>query len=218
MIRRLPRLLWLTCVVFLVSLPPAARADGLGMPVLCKDLIRESVPRHKVEPLLRADPGPYVTYSGKSMFYYAAVLGYHDKLRTWSSKQLIPQRFDPDILLASVQAGDLESIKILLSHGIDPNITDDRGTTALIVAAQCGNVEAMSLLIHSGANLHARNNGGLDAMLVAIMEDGEDGVRLLLNSGFDVSLSRTKNGLTPIDVARKKENRAILNLLTQKAR
>lgn len=207
--------LWVS--LMLLFLIPSMSFAQSSLSILC-DEYREVMPREKIVQILREENKPGVRFNGKTMLYYSAVLGFHDKLKDWvqNKKNLI--NIDHDIMVAVAAAGDPESISILVHAGVNPDLATDNGSTALIVAAECGRLNVMTILIEFGANIQARNDDGIDPLIESVMVGNLNSVRLLVNSGFDVRRSRTKNGLTPIDLAKKKGNKEILDILTKKVK
>jgi hypothetical protein len=55
-----------------------------------------------------------------------------------------------------------------LDLGIDPNIADDQGRTALHGAAHKGRTEVIQLLVDHGANLEAHDSGSRDTFAGAM--------------------------------------------------
>jgi uncharacterized protein len=62
------------------------------------------------------------------------------------------------------EADSAEAVKMCLSLGIDPNIADDEGRTALHGAAHKGRTDAIQLLADAGAKLDARDGGSRDTV------------------------------------------------------
>ena len=62
----------------------------------------------------------------------------------------------------------LEAVKMCLDFGIDPNVADDQGRTALHGAAHKGRTEVIQLLVDHGANLEAHDNGSRDTFAGAM--------------------------------------------------
>jgi ankyrin repeat protein len=58
----------------------------------------------------------------------------------------------------------LEAVKMCLDLGIDPNIPDDQGRTALHGAAHKGRTDVIQLLVDHGANLEAHDIGSRDTI------------------------------------------------------
>lgn len=62
----------------------------------------------------------------------------------------------------------VEAVKMCLDLGIDPNIADDQGRTALHGAAHKGRTEVIQLLVDHGANLEAHDLGSRDTFAGAM--------------------------------------------------
>ncbi|XP_073228590.1 uncharacterized protein [Porites lutea] len=106
-------------------------------------------------------------------------------------------------LIAAVQSGNLESVKVLLKYGADIEGRGDfkyvskrhpfhsvsfEGCTPLFVAAVNGNVEILNCLLDSGADLNAVANteGHTITPLIFAVQNGDlDRVKLLLQYGAD---------------------------------
>jgi ankyrin repeat protein len=65
-------------------------------------------------------------------------------------------------------AESLEAVKMCLDLGIDPNVADDQGRTALHGAAHKGRTDVIQLLVDHGANLEAHDNGSRDTFAGAM--------------------------------------------------
>jgi uncharacterized protein len=63
----------------------------------------------------------------------------------------------------------IEAVKLCLSLGIDPNVADDEGRTALHGAAHKGRPEVVQLLADAGAKLDARDKGSRDSVNGALL-------------------------------------------------
>ncbi len=62
-----------------------------------------------------------------------------------------------------------EAVKMCLDLGIDPNVADDEGRTALHGAAHKGRVEVIQMLVDHGANLDAHDGGSRDSVNGALL-------------------------------------------------
>jgi ankyrin repeat protein len=62
-----------------------------------------------------------------------------------------------------------EAVKMCLDLGVDPNVADDEGRTALHGAAHKGRVEVIQLLVDHGANLDAHDGGSRDSVNGALL-------------------------------------------------
>jgi len=64
---------------------------------------------------------------------------------------------------------NLEAVKMCLDAGIDPNVADDEGRTALHGAAHKGRSDVVNLLVEHGARLDARDLGSRDTVNGAML-------------------------------------------------
>src|ERR1700748_3030827 len=67
------------------------------------------------------------------------------------------------------EADTVEAVKICLSLGVDPNVADDEGRTALHGAAHKGRLEVIQLLVDHGARLDAHDGGSRDSVNGALL-------------------------------------------------
>ena len=70
-------------------------------------------------------------------------------------------------LHAAASVGDVETMRLLLDHGADPNASHQLGFTPLHAAAANGNIEMAKLLVARGADRHAKSDDGKDAAALA---------------------------------------------------
>ncbi|KAL6818997.1 ankyrin [Trichoderma camerunense] len=82
-------------------------------------------------------------------------------------------------------SGDVDTVKLLLEHGGDPNYRDRDGWSAIHWAAEEGHPEIVALLLDRGANanavssygtspLHCAANGGVVSIVKMLLENGAD--------------------------------------------
>ena len=81
------------------------------------------------------------------------------KARVWHGAAALP--------LACGPKSNLETVKLLLDNGANPNATTMDGTSVLMVAAETGDIERVQLLVDRGADVNARTNRGITAAMVA---------------------------------------------------
>ena len=60
-------------------------------------------------------------------------------------------------MIRAVEEGDFREVKLLLDRGMDPNTTDPKGYTVLMIAARKGEAEIVSLLVDRRANVGKRS-------------------------------------------------------------
>lgn len=73
--------------------------------------------------------------------------------------------------------GFVDILKILLSYGINVDLTDSENQTALHYAVSCGHVECVELLLANGAKADIKDNDGVDPLSLA----NDDAIKKLLS-------------------------------------
>ncbi|HTG68711.1 MAG TPA: ankyrin repeat domain-containing protein [Candidatus Udaeobacter sp.] len=107
---------------------------------------------------------------------------------------------DKDLLGAASEA-DLERVQSILAAGIDPNVTDEEGWTALMWAAQYNETEIGSALVKAGADLNLVEQSNEEtALTVALYNGSLEMVALLLEEGANPDL-QDSSGWTPLMTA-----------------
>jgi len=97
------------------------------------------------------------------------------------------------VLHTAVQAGRLESVKILLQNQFDPDAFDLDGMPASHIAAAHGREDLMELLLSHGASVDVRD-AYMRTTLGAALQSGQlNIVRLLLDRGADISARDYQN-------------------------
>jgi len=115
--------------------------------------------------------------------------------------------------------GDVESVRLLLKHGDDPNLVDKHNQTPLHVAARNGHVEVARILLNNGAdpNVGKKIIRPFPTALHVAAEHGQGEVAtLLLESGADPNARATYGiwtGRVPLQVAAEHENLDVAYLL-----
>lgn len=106
--------------------------------------------------------------------------------------------------------GDIDIVKVLLSHGADPNDTCNYNSSAL---HKTSDIEIIKLLLKHGAKVNIQNNNG-DTPLIVICDyyGDEEIVKLLLEHGAKVNI-QNKNGETATDKAFGNEFTEIVEVL-----
>ena len=132
--------------------------------------------------------------------------------------------------------GDISKVEAMLKQGIDPNVTDDFGSTGLMVAAVNGHIEIIQLLLKYGANInqgyHGKGLAGLEgetALSYAIIswvwytQSGEKKeaeklipvFKFLINHGIDLK-HKDQYGLTYLMIASREGIFPLVKLLILK--
>lgn len=98
-------------------------------------------------------------------------------------------------LLFAARIGDVESAKILLAKGADPNDSLPDGTSALVLAAHSGQGNVAALLLEKGADPNALGSG-YTALHAAVLRSDLALVKALLAHKADPNIRMTKG--TPV--------------------
>ena len=98
----------------------------------------------------------------------------------------IPHGNDTALMFAA-RVGDVQSARLLLDAGANPNDADAWGVSAMVLAAHSGYRDLVELLLDRGADVNAAA-AGFTALHEAIMRRDEKLVATLLARGADVNL------------------------------
>ena len=82
--------------------------------------------------------------------------------------------FDEKGFFAAAQARDLQAVNSFIDAGMNPNVQDNDGRTALISAAARGELDVVNTLLSRGVNINIKDKNGYTALSHAIdaMQDG----------------------------------------------
>lgn len=97
-----------------------------------------------------------------------------------------------EVLIDAVLTSDQSKLESLLGDGFDPNATDDRGATALMVAAGNGKLGLVKSLLSNQADVNVQDFqglwplGGRTALMFAASDGHVEIVKLLIAKGANV--------------------------------
>ena len=86
-----------------------------------------------------------------------------------------------------VEIGDGEQLKELIPRGVDVNVKDCEGNTALAIAARSGHIDCVNILITAGADVNIVNDEGISALIYAVGHGHPDCAQILIDAGADVN-------------------------------
>ena len=103
---------------------------------------------------------------------------------------------------AAADAGDVDDLRLRLTDpGVEVDVTDDRGRTALYISCREGHADAAALLIDHGADVNIQSEqDGATPLWIACQDGRLDAATLLCNKGADVDRA-TDEGCTPLFMA-----------------
>lgn len=64
--------------------------------------------------------------------------------------------YTPEVFISSAEKGDIEAVKLFLAAGMNPNVTNSEGWTALIHAVSGENIPLINLLIKAGVDVNEK--------------------------------------------------------------
>ena len=98
----------------------------------------------------------------------------------------------------SVKRGDVDAVRSFLAKGIDPDIQDPSGATALHIAARDGRIEIVELLLSKGAAIDASSEPAVQALFSAAMHGRPEIADFLLENGVDPNTRELEIEWTPL--------------------
>lgn len=108
--------------------------------------------------------------------------------------------YSEDSFIEPAEKGNTEVVRLLLATGMDPNVRDRHGNTALIAAAANGHTDVVGVPINGEANVNALSESNETALVAAASFGNLCIVRALLDRGANPNV-KTDNGLTALIVA-----------------
>jgi len=96
---------------------------------------------------------------------------------------------------------NIEISRMLIDSGVDVNVKDKNGNTALIWNIVSGGIDIIRLLIDSGAEVNMQDKVGRTPLMWAVREKEYDIVKLLIDSGADFNI-RDHAGETVLTLAK----------------
>ncbi|CAI8050722.1 Putative ankyrin repeat protein MM_0045, partial [Geodia barretti] len=117
-------------------------------------------------------------------------------------------------LRSGSQRGDFERVMSLITAGVNVNVFDRDGDSALMWAARKGRTEVVSLLLEAGANTNLQNKIGFSPLMFAARKGGTEVVSLLLEAGANTNL-QNKSGYSALMMAAVYGRTEVVSLLQE---
>ena len=116
----------------------------------------------------------------------------------------------------AARSGDRELVQALIADGVDVNLKNRWGQTALYLAAyMSGDMEIVQILVDMGADLNVKDKWGYTLLHTAVEYGDKEFVTFLISKGGDVNISANL-GQTPIELAIFGHHTKIVELLLSK--
>ncbi|KAK6085553.1 Ankyrin-3-like protein 5 [Seiridium cupressi] len=123
---------------------------------------------------------------------------------------------DAHVLNLAVRLHDMETVRLLLLFGADPNTPDTTGVTPLFAAVEESFLDGASMLLKYGADPNSSGHPDLDTPLaLSVAEDKFNFTRLLLTYGGDANHIMTDGDTILIKAIFKKRARKMIDLLLE---
>ena len=139
---------------------------------------------------------------GENVVHYAARQNNLDVLatvlQTSADKNLKSREgYRQTPLFTPATVGNVAVLRILLEHGVDPDIQDKGKFTALQWATQQGKVECIKVLLEYGANINTRSSKKITPLISAAISGVLESAILLVEAGADINAA-SKDGYTAL--------------------
>lgn len=115
-------------------------------------------------------------------------------------------------LIAAVNAGDLDRVRMLLGSGASIRAKEQDGTTALSVAVNRGNLEIVRYLLDAGAKVNVADKSKQTPLMQLDDDSSVELANLLILHGAKVNV-KDEDGNTPLILAARNASAAVLKVL-----
>ena len=115
-------------------------------------------------------------------------------------------------LLHNAKTGNIERMEKSLEQGVDIDMKNEAGSTALMIATYSRQVEAVEFLCKKGANLNIQNSNGATALIHSAYYNIYDAAEILVRYGADTTIE-DRYGNTALDYAKQYEYNRMISLL-----
>lgn len=113
---------------------------------------------------------------------------------------------------------DAQSLAILLQNGLNPNLSNHRGDSLIMLASYHNSIDCVRLLLSHNADVDKPNDKNLTPLVGVCFKGYIEVAKLLLQAGANPDKPNAM-GLTPVDFAvmfRRKEILELLQTTSQK--
>lgn len=118
-------------------------------------------------------------------------------------------------MIGAAADGDKKTIQSILADGVDINVRDWDGLTALIPAASAGHLDICEFLLKEGIDVNASDKDGITALMEASIMGQKKVVELLLKKGADVNAAANSE-VTALWLAASEGKTDVMKILLEK--
>ena len=118
------------------------------------------------------------------------LVGWITKKRPEAARMGLSQmslEYTSEAFVRSAEKGDMTAVSLFLAAGMDPNVRDEEGNTALMRGAAKGHTQILDALLKAKADVNKKNRGGRTALSWAASAGKIDSLRILLDKGADAA-------------------------------
>ena len=118
------------------------------------------------------------------------------------------------LMLACIDGGRLDNIKMLIQNGADIQASSKNGSTVLHLASHCSNQEVVEFLLKlNEISVNVTDNLNRTPLIYACYDDGHmDNIKMLIQNGADI-LASSSNGSTLLHFASRFSNQEVVEFL-----
>ena len=171
-----------------------------------QETAKPSAPAPRSQP--NAEPKPSASQSLRN----AAVEGWTAASNSTAQNDLAAGGGFASLMDAMIHTNE-DKLKAALDGGADPNETDVKGRTPLLLAASLGHPTLVRLLIEGGASVHVTMpRTGASAVWIAAQEGHDSVIRVLAENSASVTMANYKS-VTPVYIAAQKGHGDVIRTL-----
>jgi|GEM_PF-94151 len=114
--------------------------------------------------------------------------------------------------IEAAASGQTERVMAMLKEGLNVDMKDQSGSTALMLASAYGHTDIVTALIEHSADPNVRDNNGMTALMRAATKDNGEVIRALLDAQCDMN-GKSNGGNTPLMIAGSAGNQESVEVL-----
>jgi len=113
-----------------------------------------------------------------------------------------------------LEEGNIDKVKEYISCGVNIEMEDDYGNTAICIASENGFVELIKMFIEKKADFNHKNSDGMTPLMLAVKEQKLDAVKYLITKKAEIKIE-SGEGLTAYDYSKQGDNKDIEAILEE---